>query len=183
MINSRAVLYSPGANDECRTPAYAVQPLLKYLRPSAVIWCPFDTVDSQFVKIFSQSNKVIHSHLSAGQDFYNYEPTEWDVLISNPPFTCKRQIFERALSFNKPFALLMSNTWLNNAAPKQVFAKKDLQLLMFEQRVKFLDKYGKPLQHLNKAGKLLDDITFSSSFYCWKFLPKQIIMEKLNIGG
>jgi len=59
-------------------------------------------------------------------------------MISNPPFTNKRKYFERALSFNKPFALIMTNTWLNDAAPKQLFKDKELQLLMFDKRMKFI---------------------------------------------
>ena len=62
----------------------------------------------------------------------------------------------------------MSNTWLNDAAPKQLFKEKDLQLLMFEQRMKFLNN-----------GKVQNKITFSSSYFCYNFLPKQIIMESL----
>ena len=41
-------------------------------------------------------------------------------IVSNPPFTNKRKYFERALSFNKPFALIMTNAWLNDSAPKQI---------------------------------------------------------------
>ena len=95
----------------------------------------------------------------------------WDVIVSNPPFTNKRKFFERALSFNKPFALIMTNTWLNDSAPKQLFKDKDLQLLMFDKRMKFHSPDGRPN----------DKITFSSSYYCWNFLPKQIIMEQLNV--
>lgn len=58
----------------------------------------------------------------------------------------------------------MTNTWLNDSAPKQLFKDKDLQLLMFDKRIKYNDD--------NK-------ITFSSSYYCWNVLPKQIIMEFL----
>ena len=94
---------------------------------------------------------------------------KWDIIISNPPFKNKRAFFERALSFNKPFALLMTNTWLNDAAPKQLFMEKDLQLLMFDKRMKFINPDGRPN----------DKITFSSSYYCWNFLPKQIIMKQL----
>lgn len=90
--------------------------------------------------------------------------------MSNPPFTNKRKIFERALEFDKPFALIMSNTWLNDSAPKQIFRDKELQLLMFEERMKF-----------SNNGKIENKITFSSSYFCYKFLPKQIIMEKLPI--
>ena len=169
-IDSQAVLYSAGKNDECLTPDYGVRPIIRYIPKNAVVWCPFDTEESEFVKqIRANGNKVIYSHISNGQDFYTYEPKEhWDCIVSNPPFTAKRQIFERALSFNKPFALIMSNTWLNDAAPKQLFKEKDLQLLMFEQRMKFLNN-----------GEMQNKITFSSSYFCYNFLPKQIIMESL----
>jgi hypothetical protein len=170
-IDSKKVLYSAGANDECYTPAYGVKPILKYIPKGATVWCPFDKPESEFVKQISAQNKVVYSHLDYGQDFFEYEPDQWDVIVSNPPFTNKRKFFERALEFEKPFALIMTNTWLNDAAPKQLFAKKDLQLLMFDKRMKFIMANG---ADNNK-------ITFSSSYYCWNFLPKQIIMDKLII--
>jgi len=170
VINSSTVLFSSGANDECYTPLYAVMPILEFIPENAVVWCPFDTTDSEFVKQISKTNKVVHSHIIEGKDFYTYEPKNWDVIVSNPPFTNKRKIFERALSFDKPFALIMSNTWLNDAAPKQLFAEKDLQMLMFDKRIEFMQA----------DGKANNKITFSSSYYCYNFLPKQIIMKSLT---
>ena len=165
MIKSGDILYSKGKNDEFHTPAYGVAPILEYIPTGKAIWCPFDTEESWFVKLIFEQNPVICSHISKGKDFYTYEPPQWDILISNPPFTNKRLIFERALSFRKPFALLMTNTWLNDAAPKQLFKDRDLQLLMFDKRIKYDNR--------NK-------ITFSSSYFCWNFLPKQIVMKRLN---
>ena len=171
-MDSGKVLYSKGGNDECMTPSYAIYPILKYIPKNLVIWCPFDKKDSEFVKVLSKTNEVIYSHIENGEDFYNYEPEKsWDIIISNPPFTNKRKIFERCLSFNKPFALLMSNTWLNDSAPKQLFKDKDLQLLMFDKRIRY-----------ENNGIVQDKITFSSSYYCYNFLPKQIIMEFLNVN-
>ena len=170
MIDSKKILYPIGNNDECYTPAAAVKPILKYIKKDWVIWCPFDTAESEFVKQISKTNRVIFSHIKNGEDFYNYEPAEkWDAIISNPPFTNKRGIFARALSFNKPFALIMSNTWLNDAAPKQLFKEKPLQLLMFEERIKFINN-----------GIINNKITFSSSYFCYDFLPQQIIMESIK---
>lgn len=163
------LLYPFGKNDECYTPDYGVKPILEYIPKGKTIWCPFDTAESEFVIQISKINKVKYSHINNQQDFFTYEPDDWDIIISNPPFTKKRQYFERALSFNKPFALIMSNTWLNDAAPKQLFKEKDLQLLMFEQRMRF----NSPDKRQNNK------ITFSSSYYCWNFLPKQIIMKEL----
>jgi hypothetical protein len=170
-LDSGKLMYSAGNNDECYTPSYGVEPILEYIPKDAVVWCPFDTKESEFVKQISQQNSVVHSHISLGQDFFDYEPFHWDVIVSNPPFTNKRKFFERALSFNKPFALIMTNTWLNDSAPKQLFKDKDLQLLMFDKRMKF---------H-SPDGRSNDKITFSSSYYCWNFLPKQIIMKELSV--
>jgi len=172
MIESKKVLYSKGNSDEQYTPAYAVEPILEFIPKDAIVWCPFDKADSEFVKqIRKKGNTVIISHIDDDKCFFEYEPAEWDILISNPPFTNKRKYFERALSFNKPFALVMTNTWLNDSAPKQLFKYKDLQLLMFDKRMKFV----------NPDGRANNKITFSSSYYCWNFLPKQIIMKELVI--
>lgn len=161
-MESGKVLYSQGNNDECYTPRYVVEALLPYLDRSKTYWLPFDTEESEFVKVLRDEGiSFVRSHIKDGKDFFNYEPEHWDALISNPPFTGKRQIFERALSFGKPFALLMSNTWLNDSAPKVLFMKRDLQLLLFRNRI-----------HFNNQKK----ITFSSSFFCYDFLPKQIII-------
>ena len=170
-VDSSKLMYSGGNNDECYTPDYGVKPILKYIPKDAIVWCPFDTEESEFVKQIDKTNLVIYSHISMGKDFFDYEPVEWDIIISNPPFTDKRKFFERALSFNKPFALIMTNTWLNDSAPKQLFKDGDLQLLMFDKRMKFISPDGRDN----------DKITFSSSYYCWNFLPKQIIMEELNV--
>ena len=170
-LDSGKLMYSGGNNDECYTPDYGVEPILKYIPKDATVWCPFDTKESQFVIQISKQNKVIRSHLESGQDFFDYEPDEWDIIVSNPPFTDKRKFFERALSFNKPFALIMTNTWLNDSAPKQLFKDRDLQLLMFDKRMKFI----------SPDGRNNDKITFSSSYYCWNFLPKQIIMGELKV--
>lgn len=150
---------------------YGVKPIIKYVPKNAVVWCPFDKENSEFVKqLTANGNKVIYSHISDGQDFYTYEPNEhWDCIISNPPFGGKRQIFERALSLNKPFALIAPNTWWNDAAPAQIFKDKDLQILSFDYRMKF-----------ENNGIVEKKITFMSAYWCWNFLPKQIIFEHLK---
>ena len=175
IIDSQKVLWSNGKNDECETQDYAVKPILKYIPAGVTVWCPFDKENSAFVRLIREhGNPVIFSHIEYGQDFYEYEPSEhWDVIISNPPFTNKRKIFERALSFEKPFALIMSNTWLNDAAPVQIFSEagKQLQLLLFDKRMKFRNN-----------GVVQNKITFSSSYFCCDFLPSDIVLERLEIS-
>lgn len=64
------IQHSFSRNDEYYTPAYAVRPIINYLKPGTVIWCPFDTEESQYVKIFTENGfTVIHGHIRTGQDF------------------------------------------------------------------------------------------------------------------
>lgn len=168
--NSAEILFPPGNNDECYTPDYGVTPILKYIPENAVVWCPFDKEDSEFVKQISKTNKVITSHIDNGQDFYKYEPTEhWDIIISNPPFTKKKNIFERALSFDKPFALIAPLTWLNDSAVPKLFMNIKCEMLIFDKRMRFLNN-----------GQIQKKITFSSMYLCHNFLPQQLIFEKLE---
>lgn len=169
-MKSNEIFYSKGKNDECYTPKETVLALFPFVEKykDKTIWLPFDTKESQFTKTLSENGyKIIHSHISEGKDYYNYEPQNWDVMISNPPFTNKRKIFERAMSFNKPFALLMNIVWLNDKAPKEVF-NNEMQLFLLKERVNFL----------SPKGESLGRPTFASAFFCRNFLPKDICVEK-----
>lgn len=108
-MDSQRILYNKIGDDESYTPKYGVTPILRYIPKDAIVWCPFDTEDSEYVKEIQKTNKVVFSHIDDGKDFFLYEPDKWDVIVSNPPFKNKRQFFERALSFGKPFVLLMTN--------------------------------------------------------------------------
>ena len=67
-------MYSSGNNDECYTPDYGVKPILKYIPDGDIVWCPFDTKDSEFVKQISKQTKLfIHT--------YQMDKT---FLITNP---------------------------------------------------------------------------------------------------
>lgn len=99
------------AADEVFTPSYAVKPLLKYLKNyvNPIIWCPFDTNDSEYVKIFTEAGyKVIASHIDNGQNFFEWEPEEpYDFIISNPPFSIKDAVIKHLCEINKPYAILL----------------------------------------------------------------------------
>lgn len=76
-------------NDEWYTPREAVLPILKYLKQSSTIWCPFDTEESEYVKVLQQAgHNVIYTHIINGEDFFDYN-IECDYIISNPPYSIK----------------------------------------------------------------------------------------------
>lgn len=159
---------SKGKNDECYTPKYAVEPLLEFLPPfkNKIIWCPFDTEKSEFMKVLQENGyKVVYSHIDNGQDFFQYEPEQWDLIVSNPPFTGKKLIFERCFRFNKPFALIMDVRLLNDSSPMQLFKENGLELLLFDERMEFKN------QRKDKQ------IPFACGYFCKDFLPEKLIIR------
>ena len=166
-MNNNSKFLSRNESDEKYTPRYAVLPVIKYLPKGKIIWCPFDTRNSEFVIALKEAGfDVVYSHICTGQDFLTYEPEKWDIIISNPPFSNKKRMFERCLEFGKPFGLLMSNLWLNDAAPARLFREKELQLLLFDKRVQYNDQNKMP---------------FGSGYFCHNLLLKQVIFEELKL--
>ena len=72
------------------------------------IWCPFDTEESLFVKMFRDKGyQVIATHIVNGEDFFSIEPPICDFIISNPPYSLKAEVFDRLFQIGKPFAMLV----------------------------------------------------------------------------
>lgn len=157
--------------DEYYTPPILVKPILKYIKPNSIIWCPFDTENSEFVlQLKEQGHKVIYSHIWLGQDFFTYEPDEdYDYIISNPPFSRKLEVFSRLYKLGKPFAMICPLTMLNYQEVGNFFLDKDLQLLIVDKKVSF---------NGNTA-------SFNNSYFCYKMLPKDLMFAHLenNNGG
>lgn len=160
------------ASDEVFTPEYAVRPLLKYIKPNTIIWCPFDKPFSKFVEIFQQAGfNVIHSHIDEGKNFFFYEPEEpYDVIISNPPFSCKDDVLKRLSELNKPYAMLLPIPTLQGQMRFPYM--KNIQYLGFDKRINYyMDTSMKEVQR---------GVSFGSCYICHDFLPKDLILEELE---
>ena len=151
--------------DEYYTPKILVEPLLEYISTDKVIWCPFDEANSEYVLTFKEHGyKVIHSHINEGKDFLTYYPDEhFDIIISNPPFTRKLDVLKRCYELNKPFALLLGLPILNYQIIGEFFVHNPLQLLIVDKKVSFDG----------------NTCSFNSSYFCYKFLPRDLIFHHL----
>ena len=158
------------ASDETYTPREAVLPLLKYITKDKVVWCPFDTEDSEYVKVFQESGyNVIYSHIDNGQNFFFYEPEYYDVIISNPPFSIKDDILKRLYELNKPYAMLLPLPSLQGQ--KRFPYLQGAQALVFDRRINYYrDKEKKEVQK---------GASFASIYIFKNVLPKDLIFEKL----
>lgn len=165
-------LKSNSNTDEYYTPKYVVEHLVEYIKPGSTIWCPFDTVDSEFVKVFDNVGfNVIWTHIDNGEDFFKINIPSCDYIISNPPFSIKDKVLERLYSFNKPFAMLLPVASIQSKFRVNLFMKYDLELLIFDKRISYFTSENKEPQK---------GCAFGSGFFCYKFLPEKLIFKKLE---
>jgi len=149
--------------DELYTPEEAVYPLLPYIPKGWRIWECTDLGNSNITKVFKeQGYDVISTHINGGFDFLQDEPNfEFDVIITNPPYSLKNQFLKRAYELEKPFAFLLPITTLEGKFRGWLFRKYGVEILVLDKRINFLR---------NKR-----NVWYHTSWFCWKILPEQLI--------
>lgn len=163
-------------SDEVYTPAYAVKPIIKHISTffddGSIIWCPFDEEDSNYViELKKAGYTVIATHINNEQDFFDYEPEQYDLIISNPPFSLKDKVLKRLNELNKPFAMLLPLPTLQGQKRFQYL--KDCQALIFDKRINY---------YKNKETKEIQrGVAFASIYICKDILANDLIFEELEV--
>lgn len=154
--------------DDYHTPPMLVNMLLPYIkdyfdnrerRGIHIIYCPFDTPDSEYVRIFSRKGYLVtYGSIETGQDFFeNTIPDCVDLVISNPPFSRKLDVFRKLVEADKPFAMLMNLMAINYQEIGEFFSslpKGDIQFIIPDKKVSFDGRTS----------------SFCSGYVCYKFI-------------
>lgn len=128
-----------GTFDELYTPDEAVNMIIPFI-PSHVktIWECTAIKESRIVKVLeSNGYNVITSHIQDGEDFFEYEPSNYDMIITNPPYSIKDKFLQRAYELNKPFMFLLPLTTLEGIVRGKMFNENGLQVLIPNKRFNF----------------------------------------------
>ena len=100
------------------------------IRPMTV-WLPFNDRGNAFDRILPEHG---HRVICTDGDFFTTDPPEGtDAVISNPPFSRKKEVVKRLDELGLKYALIMPFLWLNDGIP---FDSAN-QLMMFRKRVHF----------------------------------------------
>ena len=143
--------------DDYTTPTEAFELLFEYIPRDKMVWSPFYCKG----KLNMPTDiKYIHTD----KDFFTYEPDTYDMIVDNPPYSLKKEIFERCETIGKPYALLVPFDTLERQYMNNIFKTKDVTVIVPKKRYKFND---------NKV-----TMPFKSVFICVGFgLDKQLIFE------
>ncbi len=166
------IQYKFNKNDEYYTPRYAVYPIIKFIKSNSSIWCPFDTKESNFVKVFQEEGfNVVYGHIETGQDFFEVDVPECDYIISNPPHSLKGEVFKRLYDIGKPFAMLINFQGIFDHKQRfSMFKENSVEMLWLNPRVDYI----RPNQ--NKVS----GVPFQSGYLCHGIFQEQLNFESIN---
>ena len=79
-----------------------------------------------------------------------------DLIVSNPPFTKKKEVLETLVKLNKPFILLMPLATLSREYFRRLFIDKAFLLALPHKRIQFI-----------KQGHATSKCNFECAFFCY----------------
>lgn len=131
--------------DEWYTTRNSVELIVPYLSRGGYskILCPFDTAESQYVKVLTERGfDVTYSHIADGVDFFDIDNlTDYDAVVSNPPFSKREAILERLFTSGVPFAMIMNFNGLFDSQKRwRMFKANDFELLIPNGRMHFFNE-------------------------------------------
>jgi hypothetical protein len=120
------------SSDDYETPNYVWDLILKHIPKNAIIYEPFYLNGRSGDYIKSQGYDCIHEDTDFFTNNYKY-----DCIISNPPFSKRKEIFEKLKEINKPFALIVPLQTLLNVYFKSLF-NENVQIIIPKNRIGFI---------------------------------------------
>lgn len=162
-------------NDEFYTPEYAVRPIAKHLRLRGYksVWCPFDNERSNFVGTLRREGfDVSFSHIESGGDFFKTNISA-DVIVSNPPYSIKSKVIERAFSLKRPFAFLVGVVGLFESESRFcMFKENKFEIMYMNRRVSYFKSFDDQRPSINPP--------FSSVYISSGVLSERIVFERIR---
>tara|TARA_R110000737_G_scaffold92055_1_gene124797 strand:- start:89 stop:598 length:510 start_codon:yes stop_codon:yes gene_type:complete len=146
--------------DDYMTPRSAWEAINKYLPKSSIIWEAFygDGTSGSILRDLGCFT-VLHEPI----DFF--ENDRGQVIISNPPFTMKKEVFTRLKELDKPFIIICPSSMINTQYIRNLFSDTDhpLQIIIPRKRIQFIKMINGVIDPDQKRC-----CNFDCFYYCWK---------------
>ena len=157
-------MYYRGQNftkdDEFYTPKSAWEEIKSIIPKHTLIWEAFygDGKSSSYLK------NMGFNVISKNEDFFRHD--RGDIIVSNPPFSIKRQVLERCKMLDKPFIMIMPSGMLQTKWFREMWQDENIQIIVPNKRIIFEKDFdGKRVPQPNRAVDVY--------YYCWKINLKK----------
>jgi hypothetical protein len=151
--------------DDYQTPKYAWEDIQQYIPKDKVIWESFYGDGNSGKHLQNLGFDVIHNQ----DDFFT--SNHGDIVVTNPPFSQKKEVFTRLKQLEKPFMIICPAPMIFSVYFRNLFRNEKIQIIVPKKRIQFIktDENGNILTTENKCN-------FDCFYFCWKInLPKDII--------
>jgi len=154
-------------DDGYNTPHHCFEDIIDFIpnREKLVVYEPFilnNNYSTSKASLLSLSFKKVIGETT--YDFFEmYNKLDYDIIISNPPFSIKQKIFKIIKEINKPFILIVPVSIITKKYFMDNF-KDDFQIIIPKKRIQFI-----------KDDVQLDRCWFDCVYICFKMnLDKDI---------
>ena len=145
------------------TPKSVWTQIAQFLPKDKVIWEAFYCEGSSGQHLKDLGFDTIHKDV----DFYKHDLG--DIIVSNPPFETKRDVFVRLKALGKPFVMLSPADMMSSQYFSDLFGDS-IQVIVPRQRICF--------QRVEENGSVGEPRrgNFNTYYYCWKMcLPRDLV--------
>ena len=158
-------------HDEYETPKAAWEAINHFIPKDKVIWEPFCGSGRSRRFLTELGNDVI----SMEEDFF--ENNRGEIIVTNPPFSKKAEVFTRMKELGKPFIIICPSPMINTQYFRKLFAEDEspIQIIIPRKRIQFIKLVDGEVPKNFKS-----QCNFDCVYYCWKMnLPRDILwLEK-----
>ena len=152
-------------DDEFYTFAKDWQKIEQYIPKDKIVWEPFSNGDFEGVDYLKSIAKELISNTG---DFFAAD-NAGDIVITNPPFSIKRQVLQRLKELDKPFIMILPTLTLQTKYLKQIYGD-DIQVIMPTNKIFFYKWIDGEKVHYDK-------LSYYCCYICHKMdLPKDFIL-------
>ena len=154
-------------HDDYMTPDYAWKNVKEFIPKGKVVWEPFFGDGTSGHILTELGFRVIHTD----DDFFKSDKGE--IIVSNPPFSKKQEVFTRLKELGKPFMMICPSAMIHAQYFRKLFADDEnpIQIIIPRTRIQFqiLVKGEIPVDFKSCCN-------FDCFYYCWKMnLPRDIV--------
>lgn len=145
-------------DDEYNTPKELWENVKDFLptKENKVVWEAFYG-NGESGKILSNIGcTVIQSNVDFFED-NSHIIDKCDMIVSNIPFSKKKEVLTRLKQIDKPFMLIMPASTMFTQYLRDIFEENEIQIILPKTRM-----------HFEKNGKILKRTSFDSCYFCYK---------------
>ena len=111
-------------HDDYMTPKHAWNAIIDYIPTNKIIWSPFYGDGQQKEHFKELGFDIIHEP----EDFF--ETNKGEIIIDNPPFSKKKEVFTRLKELDKPFIILCPSSMINTQYIRNSYKNQNLQVII-----------------------------------------------------